>query len=135
MAGLVGSSNNPISGVTIATVIVSALILVQLMGKTGVAAVLGPIAVIYLAGLICSAAAIAGDNIVIDQGVVSWGDTATGSIDVTNDGGVAVDILDNKAHQTEDARDAELLPVIMPNVTPKDLELMNDEDIAAILNV
>ncbi len=62
MAGLVGSSNNPISGVTIATVIVSALILVQIMGKQGVAAVLGPIAVIYLAGLICSAAAIAGDN-------------------------------------------------------------------------
>jgi putative OPT family oligopeptide transporter len=62
MAGLVGSSNNPISGVTIATVIISALILVQLMGKEGMAATLGPIAVIYLAGLICSAAAIAGDN-------------------------------------------------------------------------
>ena len=62
MAGLVGSSNNPISGVTIATVIVSALILVKLMGNVGVAATLGPIAVIYLAGLICSSAAIAGDN-------------------------------------------------------------------------
>ncbi len=62
MAGLVGSSNNPISGVTIATVIVSALILLQLMGNEGMAATLGPIAVIFLAGLICSAAAIAGDN-------------------------------------------------------------------------
>jgi putative OPT family oligopeptide transporter len=62
MAGLVGSSNNPISGVTIATVIVSALILLQLMGNDGLAATLGPIAVIFLAGLICSAAAIAGDN-------------------------------------------------------------------------
>jgi putative OPT family oligopeptide transporter len=62
MAGLVGSSNNPISGVTIATVIVSALILFQLMGNEGLAATLGPIAVMYLAGLICSAAAIAGDN-------------------------------------------------------------------------
>ena len=62
MAGLVGSSNNPISGVTIATVIISALILLQLMGNEGPAATLGPIAVIYLAGLICSAAAIAGDN-------------------------------------------------------------------------
>ncbi|HNP35753.1 MAG TPA: oligopeptide transporter, OPT family [Woeseiaceae bacterium] len=62
MAGLVGSSNNPISGVTIATVIVSALILLQLMGNEGIAATLGPIAVLYLAGLICSAAAIAGDN-------------------------------------------------------------------------
>ncbi len=62
MAGLVGSSNNPISGVTIATVIVSALILLQLMGNEGIAGTLGPIAVIFLAGLICSAAAIAGDN-------------------------------------------------------------------------
>jgi len=62
MAGLVGSSNNPISGVTIATVIVSALILLQLMGNEGTAATLGPIAVIFLAGMICSAAAISGDN-------------------------------------------------------------------------
>ncbi len=62
MAGLVGSSNNPISGVTIATVIISALILLQLMGNEGLAVTLGPIAVMYLAGLICSAAAIAGDN-------------------------------------------------------------------------
>ncbi|SDJ28341.1 putative oligopeptide transporter, OPT family [Ferrimonas sediminum] len=62
MAGLVGSSNNPISGVTIATVITSALILVTIMGKEGVASTLGPIAVIYLAALICSSAAIAGDN-------------------------------------------------------------------------
>ena len=62
MAGLVGSSNNPISGVTIATVIISALILLQIMGNDGIAATLGPIAVIFLAGLICSAAAIAGDN-------------------------------------------------------------------------
>ncbi|WP_115720151.1 OPT family oligopeptide transporter [Gallaecimonas mangrovi] len=62
MAGLVGSSNNPISGVTIATVIVSALILLQLMGNEGLAGALGPVAVMYLAGMICSAAAIAGDN-------------------------------------------------------------------------
>lgn len=62
MAGLVGSSNNPISGVTIATVITSSLILLQIMGNTGMAAILGPMAVIYLAGMICSAAAIAGDN-------------------------------------------------------------------------
>ncbi len=62
MAGLVGSSNNPISGVTIATVIISALILFQIMGSEGISATLGPIVVIYLAGLICSSAAIAGDN-------------------------------------------------------------------------
>jgi putative OPT family oligopeptide transporter len=48
--------------VTIATVVISALILLQIMGNEGIAATLGPIAVLYLAGLICSAAAIAGDN-------------------------------------------------------------------------
>ncbi len=32
------------------------------MGNQGVAATLGPVAVIFLAGLICSAATIAGDN-------------------------------------------------------------------------
>ena len=63
MSGLVGSSNNPISGVTIATVIISALILLQLMGNDGLAGTLGPVAVIYLAALVCTAAAIAGDNL------------------------------------------------------------------------
>ncbi len=63
MSGLVGSSNNPISGVTIATVIISALILLQLMGNEGLAGTLGPVAVIYLAALVCTAAAIAGDNL------------------------------------------------------------------------
>ncbi len=62
MAGIVGSSNNPISGVTIATVIVSSLILLKLLGNYEITATLGPIAVMYLAALICSAAAIAGDN-------------------------------------------------------------------------
>ncbi|MCB1050831.1 MAG: oligopeptide transporter, OPT family [Acidobacteria bacterium] len=62
MAGLVGSSNNPISGVTIATVIVSSIVLLKVMGAEGIAGTIGPIAVLYLAGLICSAASIAGDN-------------------------------------------------------------------------
>ncbi len=63
MAGLVGSSNNPVSGVTMATVIVSSLILLQLMGNDGVAARVGPAAVIYLAAVICIGACIAGDNL------------------------------------------------------------------------
>ena len=62
MSGLVGSSNNPISGVTIATVVVTAVLLTQLMGRGGVAATLGPIMVIFLAANVCAAAAIAGDN-------------------------------------------------------------------------
>ena len=63
MAGLVGSSNNPVSGVTMATVVVSSFILLQLMGSEGVAGKVGPAAVIYLAAFICTGACIAGDNL------------------------------------------------------------------------
>ena len=59
MAGLVGSSNNPISGVTIATVTVSALLLVVLMGRDSIN---GPAAAIIIGSVVCCAAAIAGDN-------------------------------------------------------------------------
>lgn len=59
MAGVVGSSNNPISGVTIATVAVSALLLYLLMGNNSVN---GPAAAIIIGSVVCCAAAIAGDN-------------------------------------------------------------------------
>jgi len=59
MAGLVGSSNNPISGITIATIVLSSLLLVLLMGK---GAANGPAAAIVVGSVICCAAAIAGDN-------------------------------------------------------------------------
>lgn len=58
MAGLVGSSNNPISGVTIATILVSALLL-KLMGMDSKA---GPAAAILIGSVVCCAAAIGGDN-------------------------------------------------------------------------
>jgi putative OPT family oligopeptide transporter len=59
MAGLVGSSNNPVSGITISTILVSALLLLAmgLGGKTG------PIAAILIGGVVCCAAAIGGDNL------------------------------------------------------------------------
>lgn len=59
MAGLVGSSNNPVSGITIATVLVSALLLVVLMGS-GAAG--GAAAAVIIGSVVCCAAAIAGDN-------------------------------------------------------------------------
>ncbi|WP_236972698.1 OPT family oligopeptide transporter [Membranihabitans marinus] len=59
MAGLVGSSNNPISGVTIATILSSALILLALLGS---GAERGPAAAIMIGAVVCCAAAIAGDN-------------------------------------------------------------------------
>lgn len=63
MAGLVGSSNNPVSGVTMATVVLSSVLLLWLMGNDGVAGKVGPAAVIYLAAFICTGACIAGDNL------------------------------------------------------------------------
>lgn len=59
LAGLVGSSNNPISGVTIITVIFAALSLKLL----GVESELGAAATIMVAAIIACAGAIASDNI------------------------------------------------------------------------
>ncbi len=58
MAGLVGSSNNPISGVTIATILTAALLLLGF----GLGEQLGPPAAILIGGVVCCAAAIGGDN-------------------------------------------------------------------------
>ncbi len=63
MAGLVGSSNNPVSGVTMATVVLASVILLGLMGHNEIGSRLGPPAVIYLAVFICTSACIAGDNL------------------------------------------------------------------------
>ena len=60
MAGLVGSSNNPISGVTIATVL-SSSILLYILHKNGVD--VGPAAAIFIGAVVCCAAAIGGDNL------------------------------------------------------------------------
>ena len=59
MAGLVGSSNNPVSGITISTILVSALLLLGL----GLESPAGPIAAILIGGVVCCAAAIGGDNL------------------------------------------------------------------------
>ena len=59
MAGLVGSSNNPVSGITIATILFTSLLLLLLIG-TGSAD--GAAAAIIIGAVVCCAAAIAGDN-------------------------------------------------------------------------
>ncbi len=59
MAGLVGSSNNPISGVTIATILFSALVLLLIVGKESLS---GPAAAIFIGAVVACAAAIGGDN-------------------------------------------------------------------------
>lgn len=60
MAGMVGSSSNPVSGVTIATIMVAALLLVLFMG-TGHPA--GPAAALVIGAVVCCAAAMGGDNL------------------------------------------------------------------------
>jgi len=57
LVGLIGSSNNPISGLTLSTLLISAVLMVALgvTGSGGVMAVLG------IAGVICCAAGVAGD--------------------------------------------------------------------------
>jgi putative OPT family oligopeptide transporter len=60
MAGLVGSSNNPVSGITIATIVFAALVLLVLMGR---GASLGPVAAIMIGAVVCCAACVAGDNL------------------------------------------------------------------------
>ncbi len=60
MAGLVGSSNNPVSGITICTILFAALVLILLMGRN---APLGPVAAIMIGAVVCCAACIGGDNL------------------------------------------------------------------------
>ena len=60
MAGLVGSSNNPVSGITIATILFSAVMLLLMMGKDST---IGPVAAVMIGAVVCCAACIAGDNL------------------------------------------------------------------------
>ncbi len=58
MVGLVGSSNNPVSGMAIATLLITTLIL-KLTGSTGIA---GMCSAIAIGSIICIVSAIAGDT-------------------------------------------------------------------------
>jgi putative OPT family oligopeptide transporter len=60
MAGLVGSSSNPVSGVTIATIMLASLLLVLFMGSGHPA---GPAAALVIGAVVCCAAAMGGDNL------------------------------------------------------------------------
>jgi putative OPT family oligopeptide transporter len=59
MAGLVGSSHNPVSGITIATLLFASLLLLAIMGEDAGA---GAAAAIMVGAVVCCAAAIGGDN-------------------------------------------------------------------------
>lgn len=57
LVGLIGSSNNPISGLTLSTLLISAVLMVAI----GVTGVKGVTAVLAVAGVVCCATGIAGD--------------------------------------------------------------------------
>ncbi|HKB15230.1 MAG TPA: oligopeptide transporter, OPT family, partial [Planctomycetota bacterium] len=57
LVGMIGSSNNPISGLTLSTLIVAALLMVAL----GVSGTSGVVAVLGVAAVVCVAAAVAGE--------------------------------------------------------------------------
>ncbi|MEO7199985.1 MAG: oligopeptide transporter, OPT family [Dokdonella sp.] len=69
LAGLIGSSNNPVSGITISTILFASAILVLLMGESGMQPVgsggapLGAVAAIMIGAVVCCAAAVGGDNL------------------------------------------------------------------------
>ncbi len=60
MAGLVGSSNNPVSGITICTILFASLVLMWMVGGNSS---VGAVAVVFIGAVVCNAAAVAGDNL------------------------------------------------------------------------
>lgn len=60
MAGIVGSSNNPVSGLTICTILFAALVLVLMLGRSSE---IGAVAAIMIGAVVCCAACIGGDNL------------------------------------------------------------------------
>ncbi|MFO0729745.1 MAG: oligopeptide transporter, OPT family [Nitrospiraceae bacterium] len=60
MAGLVGSSSNPVSGVTIATIMLASLFLLLFLGQGNP---MGPPAALLVGAVVCCAAAMGGDNL------------------------------------------------------------------------
>jgi putative OPT family oligopeptide transporter len=60
LAGLVGSSNNPVSGITIATILFASAVLWLLLGKDSQ---IGAVAAIMIGAVVCCAAAVGGDNL------------------------------------------------------------------------
>ena len=57
LVGVIGSSNNPISGLTLSTLIIAALLLVSM----GVSGMPGVIAVLGVAAVVCVSSAVAGE--------------------------------------------------------------------------
>ncbi|HEY3809202.1 MAG TPA: oligopeptide transporter, OPT family [Steroidobacteraceae bacterium] len=60
MAGIVGSSNDPVSGMIISTILAASALLLVLTGGNSV---VGPVAAVMMGAAVCSALSLAGDNV------------------------------------------------------------------------
>ena len=60
LAGLIGSSNNPVSGITISTILFASAVLVLMLGRDSP---IGAVAAIMIGAVVCCAAAVGGDNL------------------------------------------------------------------------
>jgi putative OPT family oligopeptide transporter len=58
LVGMIGSSNNPVSGLTLCTLIIAALLMVAVVGASGVS---GVAAVLGVAAVVCVSSAVAGE--------------------------------------------------------------------------
>src|SRR3546814_20162314 len=60
LAGLVGSSNNPVSGITIAPILFASVVLIVLLGRDSS---IGAVAAIMIGAVVCRAAAVGRDHL------------------------------------------------------------------------
>lgn len=60
LAGVIGSSNNPVSGITISTILFASAVLVLMLGRDSP---IGAVAAIMIGAVVCCAAAVGGDNL------------------------------------------------------------------------
>jgi putative OPT family oligopeptide transporter len=78
LAGLVGSSNNPVSGITIATILFASVVLMLLLGRESP---IGAVAAIMIGAVVCCAAAVGGDNLQDLKAVTSSASPVEAAVD------------------------------------------------------
>ncbi len=121
MAGLVGSSSNPVSGVTIATIMLASLLLLGILGRDSS---IGPAAALLVGAVVCCAAAMGGDNLQDLKtghlvGATPWKQQVMQIIGVATGAVVIVPVLTilQAKYGIGDATDAHPHPLLAPQAT------------------
>jgi putative OPT family oligopeptide transporter len=141
LVGLIGSSNNPISGLTISTLIIAAILMVALgmKGVQGIAAVLG------VAAVVCVAAAVAGEmlqdlkvghilggtpwkmqvgdlfGVVLSSAIMFWALWLLHQGDIMNHGGQFINGVTGLGGETYPAPQASLMAIISSGIVGGDM--------------